>query len=84
MGSKQARLTTTKSVLVLLQRTSGLKNTQQPTEIIIHIYGLNCLPVFGNGNVKKTISLMIKTTTLHVHHAFLYISLPSLHNYNVT
>ena len=24
-----------------------------------------------------------KTTTLHVHHAFLYISLPSLHNYDV-
>ena len=23
---------------------------------------------------------MSKTTTLHVHHAFLYISLPSLHN----
>ena len=26
---------------------------------------------------------MSKTTTLHVRHAFLYISLPSLHNYNV-
>ena len=26
---------------------------------------------------------MSKTTTLHVHHVFLYISLPSLHNYNV-
>ena len=24
-----------------------------------------------------------KTTTLHVHHPFLYISLPSLHDYNV-
>ena len=24
-----------------------------------------------------------KTTTLHVHHAFLYISIPSLHDYNV-
>ena len=23
------------------------------------------------------------TTTLHVHHAFLYISLPSLHDYNL-
>ena len=33
----------------------------------------------GNGNVKKTIGLMSKTTTLHVHHAFLCISLPSLH-----
>ena len=26
---------------------------------------------------------MSKTKTLHVHHAFLYISLPSLHDYNV-
>ena len=26
---------------------------------------------------------MGKTTTLHVHHTFLYISLPSLHNYDV-
>ena len=32
---------------------------------------------------KKTIGLMSKTTTLHLHHAFLYISLPSLHNYDV-
>ena len=32
---------------------------------------------------QKTMDLMRKTTTLHVHHAFLYISLPSLHNYHV-
>ena len=32
---------------------------------------------------KKTIGLMGKTTGLPVHHAFLYISLPSLHNYDV-
>ena len=38
----------------------------------------------GKENVKKkTIGLMSKTTTLHVHHAFLYISLPSLHNNDV-
>ena len=37
----------------------------------------------GKENVKKAIGLMSKTTTLHVHHAFLYISLPSLHNYDV-
>ena len=29
---------------------------------------------------QKTIGLMSKTTTLHVHHAFLYISLQSLDN----
>ena len=37
----------------------------------------------GSENVKKVIGLISKTTTLHVHHAFLYISLPSLHHYGV-
>ena len=37
----------------------------------------------GNKNGKKAIGLISKTTTLHVHHAFLYISLPSLHGYDV-
>ena len=37
----------------------------------------------GNQDVKKAISLLCKTATLHVHHAFLYISLPSLHVYEV-
>ena len=37
----------------------------------------------GNENGKKGIGLISKTTTLHVHHAFLYISLPSLPDYNV-
>ena len=37
----------------------------------------------GNKDVKKAIGLLRKTTTLHVHHAFLYISLPSLHDYDV-
>ena len=32
---------------------------------------------------QKTIGLVSKTTALHVHHAFLYISLPSLHDYDV-
>jgi len=32
---------------------------------------------------QKTIGLMSKTTTLHVHHAFLYIYLPLLLNYDV-
>ena len=31
---------------------------------------------------QKTIGLIRKTTTLHVHHAFLYISLPSLHDFD--
>ena len=37
----------------------------------------------GKENVKKAVGLMSKTTTLHVHHAFLYISLLSLHNHDV-
>ena len=36
-----------------------------------------------NENVTKAIGLITKTTTLHVHHAFLHISLPSLHDYDV-
>ena len=37
-----------------------------------------------NENVKKkTIDLISKTTTSHVHHAFLYISFPFLHDYDV-
>ena len=37
----------------------------------------------GNQEVKKAIGLLRKPTTLHVHHAFLYISSPSLHDYDV-
>ena len=42
----------------------------------------------GNENDKKGICLdwqkkTTTTTALHVHHSFLYISLPSLHNYDV-
>ena len=37
----------------------------------------------GNEDVKKAISSITKTTILHVRHAFLYISLPSMHDYDV-
>ena len=37
----------------------------------------------GNENGKKAIDLFSKTTTLHVQHTFLYISLPSLRDYDV-
>ena len=37
----------------------------------------------GNEDVKKAIGLISKTTILHVHHTILYISLPSLHDYDV-
>ena len=36
-----------------------------------------------NENVIKTIGLMSKTTTLHVHHTFMYISFPFLPDYDV-
>ena len=46
---------------------------------------------FGNddsndnkGRKKKAIGLISKTTTLHVPHTFWHISLPSMHNYNMT
>ena len=46
---------------------------------------LRCNDADGNENVKtkKTIGLISKTTTLHVHHAFLYISFLFLHDYDV-
>ena len=37
----------------------------------------------GNGNATKARVLISKTTILHVHHSFLYVSLPSLHDYDV-
>ena len=37
----------------------------------------------GNQDVKKAIGLLRTTTSLNLHHAFLYISLPSLHDYDV-
>ena len=43
---------------------------------------LRCYDGNDNENVKEAIGWIGKTTALHVHHAFLYISLPSLHNYD--
>ena len=37
----------------------------------------------GSENAKTEIGLLSKTTSLHVHHAFLYISLPLLCDYDV-
>ena len=37
----------------------------------------------GSENVIKTIGLLSKTTTLHVHHTFLYISFLFMHDYDV-
>ena len=37
----------------------------------------------GDKNVKEVVGLITKTTTLHVHYTFWYISLPSLHDQDV-
>ena len=37
----------------------------------------------GDEIVKNTIGFISKTTALHVHHTFLYISFPFLHDYDV-
>ena len=37
----------------------------------------------GNEKVKNAIGFISKTTTLRVHYALQYISLPSLQNYDV-
>ena len=38
---------------------------------------------YGNVNVIKTIGLISKKTTLHVHHTLMYISFPFLDDYDV-
>ena len=42
-----------------------------------------CLEAISSENVKKAIGLISKTTTLHVQHTFLHISLPSPHDYGM-
>ena len=37
----------------------------------------------GNENMKNAVGLLSKTTSVHMHHAFLYISLLLLHDYNL-
>ena len=39
--------------------------------------------VDGNGNVTRAVGLITNRTILHVHHAFWYISLPLLHDYDM-
>ena len=58
----------------------GSKNRRTPL-LILGSLGNDDGEVNENG--KEGIDLISKTTTLQVHHAFLYISLPSLHDYDV-
>ena len=48
----------------------------------IKIGSLRCHYGYGKENVTKQLLKISKTTTLHVHHAFLYISLTSMHDYD--
>ena len=58
----------------------GSKNRRTPL-LILGSLGNDDGEVNENG--KEGIDFISKTTTLQVHHAFLYISLPSLHEYDV-
>ena len=58
----------------------GSKNRRTPL-LILGSLGNDDGEVNENG--KEGIDLISKTTTLQVHDAFLYISLPSLHEYDV-
>ena len=56
----------------------------QMLKVIVLVLGtLRSNDADGNENVKKTIGLISKTTTSHVHHTFLHISFPFLHDYDV-
>ena len=56
----------------------------------LHLWSYITIGSFSNAdsnskeNVKKAIGLISKTiTTMHVKHTFLYVSLPSLHDYDM-
>ena len=64
-----------------LSKTSSRRNTGLIDYIRI-LWTLRSDDGDGNENVIKAIGLS-KTITLHVHHTFLYISLPFLQDYDV-
>ena len=50
----------------------------------VHVMTTNMQRQDGNENFNKTIGLISKTTTLHVHHAFIFaFFLPFLHDYDI-
>ena len=63
-------------------RPKGFPNQGRRHQLTIG--SLRCHYGDGNENVKKGLVKISKTTTLHIHRAFLYISLPSLHDYDVS
>ena len=60
---------------VCIVTSSCIKSTVCRADTAKLIWTLRNYDSDGKENVKKAIGLMSKTTTLHVHHAFLYISL---------
>ena len=52
------------------------------TETCFRRYENPTVTATGTSKMQHPVGLMSKTITLHVHHAFLYISLPSLHDYD--
>ena len=55
-----------------------------PSSMRVHVMTTNIQRQDGNENFNKTIGLISKTATLHVHHAFIFaFSLLFLHDYDV-
>ena len=69
--------------VVLCFRMSGIEQFWYASALLLGSFSHDDGDGDGNEDVKKPLGLLRKTTTLHVHHAFLYISLPSLHYYDV-
>ena len=63
-------------VLLFNHNISHLSHSYAVMLSLVQLGTLRSNDADGNDNVKKTIGFICKTTTLHVHHAFLYISLP--------
>ena len=77
-----------KTCVIKLRVTEGLNTRDQIALDAFHSLGnFSNDDTDGNDNenVKTTIGLLSKTTSLHLHHAFFfffYISLPLLHDYD--
>ena len=70
-------------MMVMMTRTRKMTTDTEATAMMMMIGTLRSDDGDGQGNPTKAIGLISKTTILHVHHASLYISLPSLHDYDV-